>query len=83
MDAHDDSWLTVGMCLSVLMSDAWNTQPFARWIQVSENFFSHFARCPNPVAELLRIGDYQELQHALAVIQQQSMKQVLLIKMAA
>ncbi|MFN3733315.1 hypothetical protein [Comamonas testosteroni] len=46
-------------------------------------FFSHFARCPNPVAELLRIGDYQELQHALAVIQQHSMKQVRLIKMAA
>ncbi|AIJ45709.1 hypothetical protein O987_07805 [Comamonas testosteroni TK102] len=48
-----------------------------------KNFFSHFARCPNPVAGLLRIGDYQELQHALAVIQQQSMKLVLLIKMAA
>ncbi|KGG85073.1 hypothetical protein P368_21895 [Comamonas thiooxydans] len=46
-------------------------------------FFSHFARCPNPVAGLLRIGDYQELQHALAVIQQHRMKQALLIKMAA
>jgi hypothetical protein len=65
------------------MSDTWNTHPSARWIQVSEISFSHFARCPNPVARLLRIGDYQELQHALAVIQQQSMKLVLLIKMAA